>query len=68
MNTSSTGAYALKLFAWDPEHADRVAGRLEHVLSGRRHDFDSGPALLASLALEQRQLASAATPPVPVDE
>ena len=38
-----------------------IAGRVEHVLTGRRHDFADGAALLAWLVLEQqrqqRQLA-----------
>ena len=33
---------------------------MEHVLSGRQHDFDDGPALLACLALEQALQAHAA--------
>jgi hypothetical protein len=36
------------------------AGQLEHVLSGRRHDFADGAALLACLAHEQRQAAAVA--------
>ena len=66
MNTStnlpSTCVYAIKLMAADPRQPNRIAGRLEHVLSGRRHDFDDGPALLACLAHEQLQVAAAVTP------
>ena len=38
-------------------------GQLEHVLSGRRHDFADGAALLECLAHEQRQAASAGAAP-----
>ena len=51
---SSNGLYALQLFATDLRHPDRLRGRIEHVLSGRRHDFDSGAALLACLLSEMR--------------
>jgi hypothetical protein len=51
---SSCGLYALQLLAADPLAPGRLRGRIEHVLSGRRHDFDSGEALLACLASEQR--------------
>jgi hypothetical protein len=55
--TASVGAYAVKLLAPDVRHPERLAGRLEHVLSGRRHDFANGQALLACLAFEQQQVA-----------
>ena len=55
-------AYAIQLLGADPNDPTRIAGRLEHVLSGRRHDFDDGEALLACLAHEQRQVARAAPP------
>lgn len=43
-----------------PEGAPaRLSGQLEHVLSGRCHDFDDGLALLACLAHEQLQVAAA---------
>lgn len=60
----SAGVYAIQLLATDPQHPERLAGRLEHVLSGRRHDFANGQALLACLAFEQQQVAldTAATP------
>lgn len=32
---------------------DAIIGRVEHVLSGRRHDIDSGAALLSCLRHEQ---------------
>jgi len=35
-------------------------GQLEHVLSGRRHDFADGAALLECLAHEQRQAIAVA--------
>lgn len=37
----------------------QLAGRLQHVQSGRRHDFDSGAALLACLQHEQAQVSQA---------
>jgi len=52
--------YAVQLLAGGGREPGRVAGTLEHVLSGRRHDFDDGPALLACLALEQALQAHAA--------
>jgi hypothetical protein len=55
--TPSASAYAVKLLAHDAGHPERLAGRLEHVLSGRRHDFANGPALLACLVFEQQQVA-----------
>jgi hypothetical protein len=51
----SAGVYVVKLLPSDPGAPGRLAGRLEHVLSGRRHDFDNGAALLACLAHEQSQ-------------
>lgn len=64
--TSSASVYAIKLLATDPLHPERLAGRLEHVLSGRRHDFANGQALLACLAFEQHQVAldAASTPAI----
>lgn len=53
--TPSAGAYAVKLQAADARHPECLAGRLEHVLSGRRHDFANGQELLACLAFEQQQ-------------
>lgn len=58
----SNCVYAVKLLATDPKDPTRLAGRIEHVLSGRRHDFDDGAALLACLAHEQLQVARAALP------
>lgn len=58
--TPNASVYAIKLLALEPQNAhrtERLAGRLEHVLSGRRHDFANGPALLACLAFEQQQVA-----------
>jgi hypothetical protein len=46
-------AYVLRLVT-DPTFPERLAGRLEHVPSGRRHDFDDADALLACLRHEQR--------------
>lgn len=51
--------YAIRLLPPEPTAPrgsdPRIAGRIEHVLSGRCHDFDDGAALLACLAFEQQQ-------------
>jgi hypothetical protein len=48
--------YAIRLLAPEPgADTARIAGRVEHVLSGRCHDFDDGAMLLACLACEQQQ-------------
>lgn len=57
----SASANAVKLLIVDPQHPERLAGRLEHVLSGRRHDFANGQGLLACLAFEQQQAVLDAT-------
>lgn len=68
-DTASASVYAIKLLARDPLLAHlppdptRLAGRLEHVLSGRRHDFANGQALLACLAFGQQQAALDAVVP-----
>ena len=50
--------YAIRLLPPDTRGPRlRIAGRIEHVLSGRCHDFDDGAALLACLAFEQQQAA-----------
>ena len=46
--------YAVALLPADPLQPGRLKGRLEHVLSGRRHDFDNASGLLACLACEQQ--------------
>jgi hypothetical protein len=52
-------SYVLKLHRdARPDHA-KIIGRLEHMASGRRHDFCSWEELLACLALELSQLAVA---------
>lgn len=56
----STNVYAVRLIAMDPKNPGLIAGRIEHVLSGRCRDFADGAALLACLALEQRQATPAA--------
>lgn len=61
-DSPSERAYAVKLHATDPRLPDRIKGRLEHVLSGRRHDFDDGPALLACLAHELLRMDMAIPP------
>lgn len=56
MNTPSPSrlVFVVKLRA-APDHGT-LRGRIEHVMSGRRHDFDNGIALLACLAHEQAQV------------
>jgi len=51
---SSASLYAVQLVV-DPSHPVRLAGRIEHVLSGRLHDFDDGASLLRVLIREQAQ-------------
>lgn len=53
---NSASVYVVRLLAPPPGSATRLCGHLEHVLSGRRHDFDDGAALLACLRHEQRQV------------
>jgi hypothetical protein len=65
MNTAaaprpSDCVYVIKLHVPDPRSPGGLSGRLEHVSSGRRHDFDNGPALLACLVHEQAQVLVAA--------
>ena len=53
------GLYAIRLLVPEPGAASpRIAGRIEHVLSGRCHDFEDGTGLLACLVLEQQQMAA----------
>jgi hypothetical protein len=59
--TPSASVYAIKLLPSDPQQPERLSGRLEHVLSGRRHDFANGQALLVCLAFEQQQAVLDAT-------
>jgi hypothetical protein len=54
--STSRGVYVVRLLAAPAGTATRLCGQLEHVLSGRRHDFDDGHALLACLRHEQRQV------------
>lgn len=61
----SACVYALRLLAADPQDPTRIAGRLEHVLSGRVVDFADGPALLACLAQEQRRPGDVVEPGSP---
>lgn len=57
----STCVFALQLRAPDPQEPTCIAGRIEHVLSGRCHEFSDGPSLLACLEHELRQAAQPAT-------
>ena len=55
--------YAIRLLAPAPGAASPcIAGRVEHVLSGRRHDFADGAALLAWLARAQQQATAQGMP------
>jgi hypothetical protein len=58
MNTLSPSAFVfvIKLRGPDLVEPDRLRGRIEHVPSGRRHDFDSSAALLASLRQELAEI------------
>ena len=58
---NSQRLYALQLTLDDPSDPARIAGQLEHVLSGRRHHFTDGPSLLACLLWDGVMQA----PPVP---
>jgi hypothetical protein len=49
----SDRSWVLRLHPGEP---DRCAGQLEHVLSGRCHDFDDADALLACLRHEQHEV------------
>jgi hypothetical protein len=53
------GVYAVQLRRPDTHSPRAIAGRLEHVMSGRRHDFDTGAALLRCLRHEQAQVLAA---------
>lgn len=59
MTPDSTPAhvYVVKLFTCEGTAPGALCGRLEHVASGRRHDFDDGHALLDCLRHEERQVA-----------
>lgn len=63
--TPSSLVFVVKLRAAPDRGALR--GRIEHVMSGRRHDFDNGVALLACLAHEQAQVLLAAGDDPPAD-
>jgi hypothetical protein len=54
--------WVLRLHGTEP---GGCCGQLEHVLSGRCHDFDHAEALLACLRLEQREVARRSEAPPP---
>jgi hypothetical protein len=62
---ASACVYVVRLHPLDRDQAGRLSGRLEHVISGRRHDFDNGDALLACLAHEQGQVGQPHIPSNP---
>ena len=53
--------YVVSLHRADPARPRALVGRLEHVMSGRRHDFDTGAALLGCLSQEQTHVLAART-------
>jgi hypothetical protein len=61
MTTTQAGhfVYVIRLRHGDPRDPAALSGRLEHVMSGRQHDFDDAQSLLACLAHEQAQVARA---------
>lgn len=52
--------FVIRLHPGDALPPGALCGRLEHVASGRQHDFDTAPALLACLQHEQLQILVAA--------
>jgi hypothetical protein len=52
----SSFVFVVKLRAGAGNDPRGLSGRVEHVLSGRRHDFDSSAALLACLQQEQQEV------------
>jgi hypothetical protein len=64
MNTTHANhfVYVVQLRHADSRNPLRLRGRLEHVMSGRQHDFENAQALLACLAHEQAQAAQAQGP------
>jgi hypothetical protein len=48
--------YVLRLIP-DEMGGSALRGRLEHIASGRRHDFDSDVALIGCLHHEEQQVA-----------
>lgn len=57
---STQHVYVVKLAGPSGAAGQELRGRLEHVASGRRHDFDSASALLDCLRHEEQQIARAA--------
>lgn len=55
-------AYVVKLGPLTESEAGRLQGRVEHVLSGRRHDFASAQALIEILLQEEREVARESQP------
>jgi hypothetical protein len=64
MSTSHPSAFVfvVKLRTGAGHGAHNLSGRVEHVLSGRRHDFDSSAALLACLLQEQQEVQRGPAP------
>ncbi len=61
-NHPANRAYVLKFRRDSAPERGVWAGRVEHVDSGRRHDFDSLEALLAWLAADPRPADRSAAP------
>ena len=56
--------FVVKLRRSDDSTSERLIGRLEHLQSGRRHEFDSGRALLSCL-VHEKTLLIASEPDTP---
>ena len=67
-HASVAGLYAIRLQPADSSDTVSIAGRLEHVLSGRLQEFDCGEALLACLAREQGRAYSMSDSPASTPE
>jgi hypothetical protein len=63
----SAHAYVVKLGPLTEGEAGRLQGRIEHVLSGRRHDFASAQALIEILLQEEREVARESPPSAQAD-
>ncbi|MBI5716265.1 MAG: hypothetical protein HZC37_01095 [Burkholderiales bacterium] len=55
-NQHSKHAYVIKLVPRTTAAAGELRGRIEHLLSGRRHDFDTSQALIDCLLHEEQQV------------
>jgi hypothetical protein len=58
-----SNVFVIRLHPGEAMPAGRLCGRLEHVASGRQHDFDNAAALVACLQHEQLQIDAAVADP-----